>query len=455
MMIREVRMRGPGTLVLGVLLVGACSSGGEMSMMDMAASPDLIMLPSCATPMGTVSGPKLVSTPNPQSYVSELGGAVAVTPDQSRVLVTFGGNYMLDSSDVQGAFTLSTDGGNSFGAIGQLPIVTATISRTLVSAADPQGNLWVLTNPFSIAGGSMILYEMAAGASTFNAGVHVEDPTPPNPADPRVSRPWVIIRADGQPLVTWDYAQLEGIRAGTTTDGGMTWSRATVVSNSNLVDLGQPCQAKSGGRVWVVYLTGSTSQPISVRVHFSDDGGVTWPAANTAEVDDPADGPASYAQPYCVSDGPHLWVLYGVSWGDPLDLTVKNLQRSKSLKLAVSTDGGATFTRTDAHDPAVGQSFFAPNLALESSGALDLVYYAGATVGDTTASLVRSRAADGQNFCSAVPIQTGLTLSVSGYGTGKSIGRFVGQTLVGTTQYLAYVDNSGTDGHVAFAKVTP
>jgi hypothetical protein len=265
----------------------------------------------------------------------------------------------------------------------------------------------------------------------------------------------MILRSDGQPLATWGYGSLAGIRAGTTLDGGSTWSRTTVVSNSNLVDLGQPCQAKSGGRVWVVYLTGSTSLPISAQLRWSDDGGVTWPAANVATVSDPADGAVAYAQPYCVSDGTRLYVLYGVAAGDPVDITVKNLQRGKALKLAMSTDGGVSFARSDAADAAAGPTYFAPNLTLESSGALDLVYYAGASVDDPNAKLVRSRSTDGRTFCSAVDVQTGLTLAISGYGAAKSIGRFIGQTTSDGTQYLSYTDNSGADGHITFAKVSP
>jgi hypothetical protein len=446
-------MRARGVVFVGAILCGGCNAGSS-SAMDMAAPPDLIMGPSCATAMGTVTGPRLISTPNTQGYVSELGASVAAT-SQGRVLVTFGGNYMTDSSVVQAAYTLSTDGGNSFGAITEFPPAMGTITRTLVPAADAQGNLWAFTNPIQSFSGSLILHKLAVGATSFDSGVHVEDPTPINPSDPRVIRPWMIVRADGQPLVTWGWGSLQGIRAGTTTDGGMTWSRATVVTNSNLVDLGQPCQAKSGGRVWVVYLTGSTSVPITVMVRFSDDGGVTWPDANVVEVDDPTDGPAAYEQPFCVADSGHLWVLYGLAADDPLDITAKNLQRSKALKLAVSTDGGASFSRANAHDPGAGASFYAPNLSLESSGTLDLVYYAGASANDPNATLVRSQATDGQSFCGAVPIQTGLTLATASYGSSKSIGRFVGVTSVGTTQHLAYVDNSGANGHIAFVQVKP
>jgi hypothetical protein len=442
-------------VLMGLVLVGCSDSanggnGGDGGNGDMAQSPD--MRPACNTPGTLALGPKTVSS----GYASELGAQIAATAS-GKVVVTFAGNQDVMSSQVQGVWTLSTDNGATFGAQTEFPAITGTLSRTLITTADPAGNIWTFTAPFHPlfdAYDSLVLYKMGFGSTVFDAGVHAEDPSSVSATgDLRLIRPWMIVKSDGQPLVTWGFGALEGIRAGTTTDEGNTWSRAMVVTNSNLVDFGQPCQAKTGGRVWVVYVTGSTMVPISTRVRWSDDGGLTWPAANTTEVSDPADGPAAHAQPYCVADSGHLYVLYGLASDDPLDITAKNFQRSTVLKVAVSTDGGATFTRHDASDPGAGAKQYAGNLAIDETGQLQLAYYAGDTTG---AQLVRSNSTDnGTTFCGAATVQSGLKLENASYGQADSIGRFIGQSFASNAQWLAWVDNSGAVGHVAVAKVTP
>jgi hypothetical protein len=361
------------------------------------------------------------------------------------------------SMQAQGVWRLSTDNGVSFGAQTEFPAIPNTISRTLSTTADKDGNIWTFTAPFHPIPDTydaLVLYKMGFGSTIFDAGVHVEDPTPVSSGgDLRLIRPWMIIKSDGKPLVTWGFGALEGIRAAVTPDDGTTWDRAMVVTNSNLVDLGQPCQAKTGGRIWVVYLTGSTMLPISVRVRWSDDGGLTWPDANGAEVSSLALGPAAYSQPYCVADAGHLHVLYGLPSNDPIDFTVKKFQRSRQLMVATSTDGGATFDQHQASDPAAGPLQYGGNLGLDEAGHLQLAYYAG---DDTSGKLVRSNSTDnGATFCSAATVQSGLTVEGASYGVAKSVGRFIGQSFAGGAQWLAWVDNSGAAGHVAVAKVTP
>jgi hypothetical protein len=96
----------------------------------------------------------------------------------------------------------------------------------------------------------------------------------------------------------------------------------------------------------------------------------------------------------CVARGDEVWAVYGLTDFDPGG--GQTLARLTDLRLAHSSDGGASFDRrTTVHDPEAGTSFLLPHLAIEDDGSLDLSYVAGQGPDDETASFRRSRSTDG------------------------------------------------------------
>jgi hypothetical protein len=141
---------------------------------------------------------------------------------------------------------------------------------------------------------------------------------------------------------------------------------------------------------------------------------------------------------------------------DPLDNTAQVDQDMFALRLAhaaTSADGGQSVdSRIDAHDPDAGTLFQHPELVRESSGALDLVYYAGAVAEDPNGTYRWSRAADpATGFAPSVVLWSPVAFLKSRTGFDW-LGDYSGAYALNGKLYTSYVTNQTGTAHISFSK---
>jgi hypothetical protein len=278
------------------------------------------------------------------------------------------------------------------------------------------------------------------GSGSFGPAVEVTDPAEVNL---KYDKPWIIVTNQGVVVVGYE-KEGGGIIAARSGDGGNSWTRVTVAPDVGLFqNLAYPCSPVTGDRIYVVHWADG-----AVKLHFSDDQGLMWPAANTTIVSEPSEMPA-FEDPTCVADGSDVWVSYGLA-DQPFANGTPLLKR---IRVAHSSDGGVTISaRYDAHDPAAGALFLLPQLILEPPSVLDLVYHAGAADGDAWSSLRWARSIDaGAMWGPSASLHCPLTF------TGRRdltnwLGDYVGVSYRAGTLHVAHVDNASGTSHVNFLR---
>jgi hypothetical protein len=152
------------------------------------------------------------------------------------------------------------------------------------------------------------------------------------------------------------------------------------------------------------------------------------------------------------ADGQEAWVTYGLS-NDAFDTT--NSAKLYSIRLAHSADGGKTIdARYDAHDAKAGTYYIHPFLVRESNGALDLVYYAGASDGDTMGSFVRARSTDGgKTWPASAPVKRPITFTGT-RASPKWLGDYVGLAWARDNLFTSYADNTAFASHIGFYRTS-
>ncbi len=211
-------------------------------------------------------------------------------------------------------------------------------------------------------------------------------------------------------------------------------------------NLAYTCQAPGGGPLWVTYVTGETT--FDVRLARSGDGGVTW----APEMVVSAEGsPVAFDDPSCVADAEGVWVAYGLT-GDGAPYASGIVQKLDAIVLARSSDGATVASRAEVQDSAAAPYFMHPQLAGEAGGAVDLVYYAGASDDDAAGSFRWSRAADpATGFAPSVEILAPIAF-LETRDDPRWVGDYPGVFTRGGEVYLGYVVNASGDAHVAFGK---
>ncbi len=400
---------------------------------------------------GPAGGPWISQSPG---WVRQPDASVAAAPN-GLVALAWIDVAATGSSAVGYAF--STDGGASFmpASVIAPPAGAIASDPTIAAGADGVFHLaWVGYRADALGDATdMHVYTAAApaGATTFGDPVEVTDPADPSHYD----KPWIEVTPTGSLAVTYQRvaAPLDVGIVMARSDDGLTWDRALVADDPDgavFRNLAYACAPADGARLWVTYLAGATT--FDVRLARSDDGGQTW--APEIVVSAPGDAVA-FDDPSCVAQGDDVWVAYGITGDVPF--SEGQVQKLDAIVVARSSDGGATVAARDhAEDSAAAPYFMHPQLAGEASGALDLVYYAGASGDDPDGSFRRSRAGTpASGFAPSVAVSADTPIAfLTARADPRWVGDYPGVTARGSDLFMGYVVNESGDAHVAFAKAT-
>lgn len=381
---------------------------------------------------------------------SEHEPTVAVTRS-GRVVVAWIGR---GTSAYAIGYRISNDGGKTFGVAKELPLPEGFSAGDPVAAADAQDNLWLAWGIVKRdAGGNRIeghlfANQSAAGSDAFGPPVEVGDPS----ASVLYDQPRIVARDGGGLLYTYlEYAKdfsASSIVAATSRDGAR-FSRQTVHASKSSLGLPFPCEARGGGRLYARFFDSG----LGVALHASDDGGATW-AVRTRLPEGREVEKVGGETPGCVARGDEVWAMYAIE-GEPAT-GASSFGTLGAIRLAHSADGGKTIdTRVDVHDPTVGKHFMFPEIAMEESGAIDVVYYAGDRPGDPNARLVLSRSIDGGASFKATVVKEPNVLETSRV-RASWIGDYTGFAWTAPHLWFAYSDNTqGGAAHTALVRITP
>jgi len=143
-------------------------------------------------------------------------------------------------------------------------------------------------------------------------------------------------------------------------------------------------------------------------------------------------------------------VSYGLSKDPPGQ---EESAKSYAITLAHSSDGGKSIdARIDAHDPTTGPFYIHTQMALEESGAIDLVYYAGMADMDKNGTYRWSRSEKPLGgFPPSTVIEAPVTFTQD-RADPAWLGDYTGIFWTGKQLYTSYVVNTTGFSHIAFAK---
>ena len=341
-------------------------------------------------------------------------------------------------------YVFSRDGGATWTAPLAVGDAAGRESSDPVVAADAQGNLYVTWIAFRRSGADatdFVLYvaKAPAGQNKFNKPVTVD-------TFASGDKPWITVTAAGTILVTV-MARPAGesvLYAHRSTNGGATWSRTAIFTAAGGAEANfvVPCAPKTGARVWATHLTTEGGSGFGQRLHWSDDDGVTWPAANSKLFADGSSiGPAT-----CAAKGSDVWVGYGQWTVQPADL-----EAPVDEYHVMHTANGTTLTDVVASDSATRQQNLGALAIEDATGELALTYYAGDS--DGAKGNVRSvRSKDGgKTWGKSTVVSAPLTFTAD-RASPKWLGDYFGTVLRGGALFVAYGENGSQLTHVAFSK---
>jgi hypothetical protein len=389
----------------------------------------------CPTPLGEH---QVISAGTQSGIEAETHLAVAPDGTLVSVWIGIGGG---GGSDI--GYVFSHDGGNTWTKPKAVGDATGRESSDPVIAADSSGNFyvtWIAFQRDNMGNASnFVLYvsKAAAGASVFGTPVSVD-------TFASGDKPWITVTSAGTILVTC--MQMNGnvavLNAHRSTNGGTTWTKSPIFTSAagEQANFIVPCAPKTGTRIWASHL--SVGNQLLQRLHWSDDDGATWPAANTKTF-----GVNSSITPAtCVAKGSDLWLAYGQWTAQPAsaDAPVDEYH-------VIHTTNGTTITDVLASDTKTKQQELGSLALDDATGELALSYYAGdgeGTIGNVRA--VRSK--DGGKTWSASEAVTAELTFTANRMSQKWLGDYFGSVLRGGFLFLSYGENAGGSTHVAFAK---
>lgn len=385
---------------------------------------------------------------------------VIVTP-AGRVVVSWLAAQM-DASDYYHInYRVSDDRGETWGPIeemAQKPDNNISANATL--AQDEDGTVYLaygseLRTQTDRQNVRVHLARLAPNEDTFGEPMEVTDPKEPAGIydQPAITindaGDWVVTYGQGSPSLSaaWMAAQRSD-------DGGETWDKvipSQAVPN-HFQNLIHPCKAPGTDRLYLFYLDAE----FGLTLWRSEDGGVTWPEDNRVAVQAPEEDAtvSTGLDSNCIARGDEVWAVYGLTDDDPGG--GQTLARLTDVRLAHSSDGGATFdSRTTVHDPEAGDSFLLPHLALADDGTIDLTYVAGDGPDDEAASIRLARSTDGgATFEPSVAVVDPVTYELDRV-DDTWFGDYTGLTVDGGELFGVVVDNSTGFSHVVFFKTAP
>ena len=298
-----------------------------------------------------------------------------------------------------------------------------------------------------IGGGANIYLATASGGTTFSDPTTITDATLQEFYD----RPRATLTNTARLLVAYTQTvdQNPALRVATKDQTATDWVIQDLGLGGN-VNFPTPCAAAdtTNGRTFLTYLGQG-----GVTLLRSEDNGDNWMGA---QADDGMDSLAG--APSCVAEGDNVWVSYGVRGNLALDM----------IKVAYSMDGGETIMfRGVVTDPEAKSTFGLHQIALQPLETGHLVYYNGAGLGDGLASLLRVRFTP-TNLDQVPPIgMEEMEFGLPGVlvhepvelqlvdGSEDWLGSGIGLEFEGSDLYVAYVDNSSGQSHIAFKVIAP
>jgi hypothetical protein len=231
------------------------------------------------------------------------------------------------------------------------------------------------------------------------------------------------------------------------TDGGQTWARVLVPA-----DLGPQiaygtaylCVAPNAGHDRVYFVdaeaTGADAgSPQELRLHWSDDDGVTWPGVGATTLAN-----ADIDIPSCAAYLDDVFVEYGVS-NEPNGLA------RYAARVAHYTGGGVTLAGdVNATANETAPLFLGDQLVVRDDGTFELTLYTGPS-DPGTGDFRHARSADGVTFAASTLVHAPIDLTSVRH-QPQWLGDYIGIRPVGTKSYVSYGDNAQADmrSHIAF-----
>jgi hypothetical protein len=279
-------------------------------------------------------------------------------------------------------------------------------------------------------------------STTFGPAVEVDSPA----SGAFLDKPWLTVTNNGSVIVAYARFGMPDVSfaVARSTDGGQSFTLATIASSngSEAYNLGFPCSQPGTNNVWIAYIQ-FTGLGQSVRLARSlDDGQSFLTTTVTTEPD------VAYTQPNCFVAPDGLWVSYALSDDVP---NSRNSALSHAVRVRRSTDGGVGFEApVDVALPSRAPLALGPNMAINESGDLHVVWYAGAFDGDPRGSFRRGRMRSGIGaFEPSAPIQAPIVFT-SARGVPDWLGDYTGVVARGDKLYAAFPENTSGASHVMF-----
>jgi hypothetical protein len=414
-----------------------------------APDADVVLDTFDATPPPTV----VVSQADDSKYEAEP--QVAVAPDGTIGVAWIATPNTVDHPTAIG-YAFSRNHGVTFTAP-QYIFVTKTLiagDPSIAATNDGAFHLSYIDVIFDAKGpvsGHVFAAIAPKGSDKFGDPVEVSDPTTTMFRD----HPKLAITAEGTTIIAYlestDGTALDASGIAATSKDGVTWRRSVIVpSEKGGGAFFFPCQPREGGRVYVTYLGASGSNP-AVILRTSDDDGVTWSLRATV-VSTTKEAPPAAHDPSCVAAGDDVWINYAIS-SVPLAPGEADHQEGTGIRVAHSADRGATIAaRVDAQDPTDAKLNLFPTIAREDEGALDVVYYAGASDGDSAATLRRIRSIDGAVFTSSERVDGPLLFQLK-RASADWLGDYICAVPERNDLWIAWTTNASGTSHVAVRRI--
>jgi hypothetical protein len=392
----------------------------------------------CQCGLTSLTDHTVISRSGRSAIEVETDLAMAADGTMASVWISLGGS---GASDI--GYVFSRDGGATWTAPALTGDDAGRESSDPVIAVDAQGNFYVTWIAFRRSGAAQpsdfVLYvaKAAAGQSKFGTPVAVDTFSTGD-------KPWITVTAAGTVLATYmaDVGGVSTLYAQRSTDGGGTWTRSTIfTSTGGEANFVVPCAPKTGSRVWATHLSVEGSGLLQ-RLHWSDDDGASWPAANTKTY-----GVNSSIVPAtCVAKGSDVWIAYGqwtsqpTAQEDPVD-----------EYHVMHTSNGTTLDDVVASDTATKKQNLGSLAIDDATGEMSLTYYAGDADGAT--GNVRSvRSTNGGKAWSKSTVVSAPLNFTSDRASQKWLGDYMGSVLRGGSLFLTYGENADSFTHVAFSK---
>jgi hypothetical protein len=401
---------------------------------------------------GDVGGTKLISSSTQSDYESDP--RIAQASDGTLVAAWTGFNEGLPTHV---GYAFSTNDGGTWSEPQTLSSSDGFSYSSPDLVADVFGNIHLSFLASSRSGQGGNVYVARATGESFGDPIAVTD----EEVVGFYGRPRIALTNSGSLVIA--YTQIVNGRAQVIvaeSGDGELWTPLALSGNNTDHFFPYPCSAldTSMGRTYVVYVVDGR------LVLQSTDNGQDW--SGGVEIQGAGEAGSVGLPPTCFAQGDDLWVSYGLRTASYLH----------AVRVAHSPDGGATFdSHASVHDALVAPYFTNHQIAVEPSGAANVVFYAASGPGDQVGSFRRVRyspaevggggaggmgtggmggeggIADPGMESTLVhePIRFELSSeSVSWLGSG------VGLLYDNNDLFVAYVENAERDAHIAFEKIT-